>query len=85
MTTSMNIYAADELQEQNETFQVKIYAPASWLMIGDDGGGQMIMLDCADGSVYRVGDGYMRQDGATILAPDLSSWIDQDLDTKIDY
>jgi hypothetical protein len=72
---SLYLYATGELAERNATYEVPIYLP-DWLLIGSDGGGRGILLDCASepGTVYIVGLGSLRRADAEVLAPDMAAW-----------
>src|SRR3954468_9989009 len=58
---SLNLYSTNYLQERNQTYEVAEYAPPGWVLIGDDGGGNGIFLDCSSsqGTLYRAGLGSM--------------------------
>lgn len=75
---SLVLYSTDELRERNSTYEVPDYLPG-WLMIGDDGGGQGIFLDCIEivGAIYSVGMGSMLRTDAILLAGNLTQWIDR--------
>ena len=72
---SLILYATDEIEERNLTYEVKDYL-AGWLLIGDDGGGRGILLDCesAAGTVYLVGLGALFRDDAKRLSTTLTEW-----------
>ena len=74
---SLILYSTEEIEERNTTFEVHTYA-ASWLLIGDDGGGRGIFLDRSDpdGAVYRLGLGVGDPSYAVLLAPTLADWIE---------
>lgn len=73
---SLIIYAVDEINEMNETNEVRSYLPG-WVLIGDDGGGRGIFLDCTDegGTIYLVGLGSMLRSDARLLASNVIEWI----------
>lgn len=74
---SLVLYAADDLAERNETFEVQEYAPG-YLAIGDDSGGQSILI-ALDGSprVFVVDQGSMDPDDFEEVAPDFAEWIER--------
>ena len=76
---SLLLYDTDSVLERNSTFEVSTYAPPSWILIGDDGGGRGIFLDCASekGSVYQIGLGSMLRSDAVFLASSLTDWIER--------
>lgn len=74
--SSFTLYGVDDVAERNSTYEVAVYAP-TLLMIGDDGGGQAILIDRAidDPPVYIVGMGSMVLEDADLLAPHFTIWI----------
>jgi hypothetical protein len=74
---SLVLYAADDLAERNETFEVQEYAPG-YLAIGDDSGGRSILI-ALDGSprVFIVDQGSMDPDDFEEVAPDFAEWIER--------
>jgi hypothetical protein len=80
---SLILYSTEEIEERNVTYAVQTYAP-SWLLIGDDGGGQGIFLDRADlhSAVYWLGLGVGDPSHAVLLAPTLAEWIESGFDLK---
>ncbi len=74
---SLILYATDELEERNATYEVDEYAPG-FLAIGDDGRGQAILLDCttSQASIYLVEHGSMRIEDAALISTTLREWIE---------
>jgi len=70
------LYESDSLVERNETYETKQYCPG-FITIGDDGGGQAIMLNLSDSSIHVVGHGVMSADWMEMIADSFSSWLDQ--------
>jgi hypothetical protein len=79
----LNFYSTYYLAERNADYEVSIYLPL-WLMIGDDGGGNGIFLDCSspDGAIYLLGMGVGEYDASTFLSPRLSEWIADGFDLR---
>src|SRR5687768_2426892 len=79
----LSFYPAHYLAERNADYEVSIYLPL-WLMIGDDGWGNGIFLDCSspDGAIYLLGMGVGDSSAATFLAPRLSEWIAYGFDLR---
>ncbi|MCE7989392.1 MAG: SMI1/KNR4 family protein [Caldilinea sp. CFX5] len=73
---SLILYATDEIEERNLTYEVKDYL-TGWLLIGDDGGGRGILLDCEEtpGAVYLVGLGALFREDARCLAATFDEWV----------
>jgi len=76
---SLNLYSTAYLQERNVTYEVLEYGPDGWILIGDDGGGDGILLDCSspEGAVYKLGLGSLQREDAEMLASRLSAWVDE--------
>ena len=73
-TDELLLYGTGELAERNITFEVGTYVPALFA-IGDDGGGQAILLakDAADSKVYCAGHGALSK--TRVVAPSLEAWL----------
>jgi hypothetical protein len=73
---SLILYSTDEIEERNLTYEVKDYLPG-WVLIGDDGGGRGVLLDCDEppGAIYLVGLGSMLRSDASMLAPTIIEWV----------
>jgi hypothetical protein len=70
----VRLYALDELEEMNETYQTAEYCPG-FITIGDDSGGRAIICDVeCSGPLYIVGHGAMTPDCFEKLAPNLAAW-----------
>jgi cell wall assembly regulator SMI1 len=82
---SLSLYSTEELVERNTTYEVALYMPG-WVMIGDDGGGRGIVIDCTQpqSAIYRVGMGVMQAEEAVYLAASLAEWIKSGFDLKDD-
>lgn len=65
------LYAAEDLATRNQDYEVPTYLP-DYLMIGDDSGGQAILID-RSGALYEVGMGVMDADW---LEPSAASLAD---------
>ena len=65
------LYAAEDLTTRNQDYEVPTYLP-DYLMIGDDSGGQAILID-RSGALYEVGMGVMDADW---LEPSAASLAD---------
>lgn len=65
------LYATEDLATRNQDYEVPTYLP-DYLMIGDDSGGQAILID-RSGALYEVGMGVMDADW---LEPSAASLAD---------
>jgi hypothetical protein len=75
--TGVLIYSLNEVEERNETFEVKKYLP-QYVMIGDDGGGTGLLIKTKDQSVlYESGLGDLSEGAIRTLAGDFMSWINE--------
>ncbi len=75
----LRLYPVDELLERNLTYEVEQYCPG-FINIGDDGGGQAILIKSAlssDIGVYLVGHGVMSPDFMEIIGSDFISWLEE--------
>ncbi|HVI47653.1 MAG TPA: SMI1/KNR4 family protein [Chitinophaga sp.] len=70
------LYGTDELEEQNKLYEVQHYLPA-YLTIGDDSGGQAILLHTTgeDQTVYITGHGALDEGSMAVLSNDFISWV----------
>ncbi|NHZ97863.1 SMI1/KNR4 family protein [Massilia sp. CCM 8734] len=68
------VYPLDDVIERNQTLEVGEYAPG-YLAIGDDSGGQAVMLSLASGTVLLVDMGSMDPDDMAPISQSLPSWI----------
>ncbi|UOD33065.1 SMI1/KNR4 family protein [Massilia violaceinigra] len=68
------VYPLDDVIERNQTLEVGDYAPG-YLAIGDDSGGQAVMLSLASGAVLLVDMGSMDPDAVAPISQSLPSWI----------
>jgi len=82
------IYAPEDIEERNETFQVAEYAPG-WVLVGDDGGGLGYLMRRAAGGfdpvearavaeVYRLDVGALSDritDDGEYITDDLIGWL----------
>ena len=73
---SFTLYPSESVPERNRTYEVAVYAPG-FLTIGDDGGGQAIVLREGRGPspVFVVGHGAMTPDHMARVAASLSEWV----------
>lgn len=74
----LRLYPVDELVERNLTYEVELHCP-DFINIGDDGGGQAILIKSAlfdDTSVYLVGHGVMTPEFMEIIGIDFLSWLE---------
>ena len=73
---SLTLYSCGDVPERNRTYEVAVYAPG-FLAIGDDGGGQAIVLRAGHGTspVFVVGHGSMSSARLVRVADSLSDWI----------
>ena len=74
----LRLYPVDELVERNLTYEVGQYCP-NFINIGDDGGGQAILIKSAlfeDTNVYLVGHGVMSPDFMEIIGNDFLTWLE---------
>lgn len=78
---SLTLYATNEIEERNTTYEVAIYA-STMLCIGDDGGGRCVLLEKEKGAVYLVDMGSMMKKDATFLASSLAEWIESGFSLK---
>jgi hypothetical protein len=70
----VRLYALDELEERNQTYQTSEYCPG-FITIGDDSGGRAIICDVeCNGPIYIVDHGSMSPDCFEELAPSLAVW-----------
>lgn len=68
------VYSTEEVAERNETLEVQEYAPG-YLAIGDDSGGQSIMLSLTSCDLFLVDQGSMDPDDMIKLAESLPDWV----------
>ncbi|MDQ1922140.1 SMI1/KNR4 family protein [Massilia pseudoviolaceinigra] len=68
------VYAAEEVVERNETFEVKNYAPG-YVAIGDDSGGRAVMMSLKSGRLMMAGIGDMDADMMEPCSKGLHSWV----------
>ncbi|PXX38496.1 SMI1/KNR4 family protein [Undibacterium pigrum] len=74
----LRLYPVDELVERNLTYEVGQYCP-NFISIGDDGGGQAILIKSAlldDTNVYLVGHGVMSPEFMEIIGNDFLTWLE---------
>lgn len=69
------LYGTDSLLERNITYQVQHYLPA-YISIGDDSGGQAILLHCndSDEKVYLTGYGALDTGSMKVIGNSFSTW-----------
>lgn len=72
----VGLYAAADLAERNETFEVGEYSPG-FLLIGDNsaGRGYLLSLDPADQRVYSSDLGDLGPEDFEVEADSLAAWI----------
>lgn len=68
------IYPAGEVYEVNETYAVAEYLPG-YLAIGDDSGGQFVVIPYAGEGVYAVGQGCLDEGFFEVLAESIHAWV----------
>ena len=73
---SLTLYSSVDVPERNRTYEVAVYAPG-YLTIGDDGGGQAIVLRAGRSTspVFVVGHGSMSSTHLVRVADSLSDWL----------
>jgi SMI1 / KNR4 family (SUKH-1) len=73
---SFTLYPSEDVPERMRTYEVAVCAPG-FLAIGDDGGGQAIVLRAGRGPspVFVVGHGVMTPDHMVTVAACLSDWV----------
>jgi len=73
---NLHVYSTSGLPERNTTYEVATYLPG-WLLIGSDGGGRGIFLNCTDqeGAIYIVGLGSMLRSDMVLLASNAAEWV----------
>lgn len=74
LNSGIGLYGTAEIVERNATFEVATYAPG-FIAIGDDSGGEAIMLSFDRPGVYLVPQGVMDPDCMMRLAASLDDWI----------
>jgi hypothetical protein len=74
-TDTVTSYAAEELAERNQTFEVAEYLPGR-VLIGDNGGGVgfLIAASAGDPAVVPVGLGSLLESDLEVVAESLSAW-----------
>lgn len=73
----ITLYAPDDLEERNETFEVQDCLPG-WFTIGDDGGGVALLMRLdRSGAVYRCGHGALGAVEPERVADSFSAWLDE--------
>lgn len=68
------IYGTKDLIERNETWETKDYAPG-YIAIGDDSGGNVILMRTNVEEVLIVDSGAMTPEHASLLSTSLSEWM----------
>lgn len=72
--SGLMIYSAGEVYERNKTFSFFEYLP-DYLSIGDDSGGQSIIIPYEGLGVYLVGHGFLDKSNFEVLGGTLEEWI----------
>lgn len=77
----LNLFPTEEIADLNSGYGIPGFMPG-WLLIGTDGGGEGILIDCTapDGPIYRVPLVALLPEDAICLAPSLSEWVRDDFD-----
>jgi SMI1 / KNR4 family (SUKH-1) len=73
---SFTLYPSENVSERNRNYEVAVCAPG-FVTIGDDGGGQAIVLRAGRGPspVFVVGHGVMTPGHMVTVAENLSEWV----------
>lgn len=74
LPTGLIVYAAEDVPERNETFEVGVYAPG-YLAIGDDSGGRLVVLHLQRPGVWIVDAGSLHPDDMVLLSASLGQWV----------
>lgn len=72
------IYGVDEIEERNQTWQVKEYAKG-YIAVGDNSGGMVYLMKQGinEKEMITVDCGYMNPKDATIVTDDFEKWISE--------
>ncbi|WP_143307053.1 SMI1/KNR4 family protein [Chitinophaga vietnamensis] len=67
------LYGMNDLVERNQLYEVQKYLPG-YISIGDDGGGQAILLNTGNPAVYITGYGALFTNDLQLLDHDFQHW-----------
>lgn len=70
----LSILSAEGVVQRNRDYEVQTYLPG-YFMIGDDSGGNAILLNLADRRIYEVGMGVMDEQSVELSASSLDELL----------
>lgn len=71
---NLSILGAEGVVQRNNEYEVQAYLPG-YFMIGDDGGGQAILLNLGDRRIYEVDMGVMDEESMKLSAGSLDELL----------
>ncbi len=71
---NLSILGAEGVVQRNLDYEVQMYLPG-FFMIGDDGGGNAILLNLDDRRIYEVGMGVMDEESMELSAGSLDELL----------
>lgn len=71
---NLSILGAEGVVQRNLDYEVQVYLPG-FFMIGDDGGGNAILLNLGDRRIYEVGMGVMDEESMVLSAGSLDELL----------
>jgi len=71
---NLSILGAEGVVQRNNDYEVQVYLPG-YFMIGDDGGGQAILLNLGDRRIYEVDMGAMDEESMKLSASSLDELL----------
>ncbi|UFU07465.1 SMI1/KNR4 family protein [Ruania halotolerans] len=71
---NLSILGAEGVVRRNNDYEVQTYLP-DFFMIGDDGGGNAILLNLSDRRIYEVGMGVMDEESLELSAGSLDELL----------
>lgn len=75
LDNGLHIYSSSYVMERNHAFEVAEYSPG-YISIGDDSGGQSLLIPIVGDGVFLVDNGSMRVDDFRQIGRSLSEWVD---------
>lgn len=71
---NLSILGAEGVVQRNADYEVQVYLPG-YFMIGDDSGGNAILLNLGDRRIYEVGMGIMDEESMELSAESLEELL----------
>lgn len=71
---NLSILGAEGVVQRNVDYEVQVYLPG-YFMIGDDGGGNAILLNLGDRRIYEVDMGVMDEESMKLSADSLEELL----------